>query len=572
MKYFIKNKNYIYILFLIIICFIMYWLNMSEYTFIDTDETKFVSIAKDMLNRSDWLNLKLNGENWFEYPPLIFWIINFSCFIFGKITLETVRMPISVISLFTVIMFFLAIRSILTKTYALIISLIFSVSLGILIFSRLATNDMLFVANAMLAVLSSNIILFTKKNKTLYWIFVYIFSSLAFLTGGLFGLILPISCITAVYIFSGNLKEIFKIKNIIIGIFIISLITLPWHILMTYKHGINFIKEYLAIYNFTKYTGLKECFKVLLIFLTGFLPWSFSFLWLIGSRVKIIYNSIISYFKENSQEKLNEKWKKLNRKEKFLSINTIIFFTSLIISILWGSKFTFLILFLMFPSSCIAGIYWYDYMIKKSHAKSIFFATLIPNLILIVCSLLGLFGHNFINQMIMQDLNKLLIPLIIIFFAIPVVGIFAVILKGRKAAFCSNIILMFSLSLVLTPGFFNIMTVNSGENDLITFADYANQDKAELTAFIPSKKYSITYYYDNIVKFHNNNDFQWLKKYLIENPQAYVITEIKTLWDIEDNKIPYMLLDSGKRYCLIQYMPYEIKKLEETKEPDITIL
>jgi hypothetical protein len=330
-----------------------------------------------------------------------------------------------------------------------------------------------------------------------------------------------------------------------------------------------FIKEYLSAYNFIKYAGLKEYLWVIVFTILCFLPWSFSFLWILGSKFKDSFNSFISYFKDNSQDKLHQKWDKLRKIDKFISLNTIVFSTSFFFALLYGSKYTFLILFMVFPISCIAGRYWYEYIIKRQHDRSIFFATIIPNLAFIVCSLLGLFGHNVLNQWISQGFSNLIIPLIVIFFVIPVISIFAVLLKGRIVPFIANIILMISLSFVLAPSVFNFITSNGGENDLITFANIAKDDQVTLTAYIPSKKYSLIYYYDKPVIFHDSNDVEWLRKYLDDNPYDYVVVEIKDLWDIEDAKIRYMLLDSGNRYCLIQKMPeiegYEIPEEEEAE-------
>ena len=119
---------------------------------------------------------------------------------------------------------------------------------------------------------------------------------------------------------------------------------------------------------------------------------------------------------------------------------------------------------------------------------------------------------------------------------------------------------MFFLTFIITPSFFNFMSLNGGENDLITFADKAKTENTELVAYIPSKKYSINYYYDKKVNYHKTGDTEWLRAYLKNNPKSYVIVEIKELWDIDEAKIPYMLIDSGRRYCIIQHLPYEIKK------------
>jgi len=573
MNYSNKTINIFFIIALFAVCFLLFCPNISSYPYIDTDETKFVSIAKEMLNYSDWINIKLDGQNIFDLSPLYFWITNLSCLIFGKISPEAVRLPVSLITFAGIIMLYKGIKSIITGAYAFIISMIMATCLGVVVFSRLATNDIMFTVITMGIILCAYLSIFAKNDSSAakYRILIYILSALDLMCSGLFGIFIPFFTILAMYIFAGKLKDLFKPQNMIPGLIIFLIITLPWYIIMIYKNGFLFLKEYTNAYNFLNYIDIKEIVKAIGLFLLGFSPWVFSFLWILGRRFKDIVNSVISYFKDNSQEKLKEKWKKLSKVDKFLSLNTIVFFTTLIFVVLYGTKYIFLILLLIFPASCISGHYWYEYIVKKEHDRSIFFATMIPNLILIICSLAGLFGHNILNQWLFQGLNHLMLPLIIIFFIIPVISIFAVILKGRIVPYAANIILMISLSFVITPSLFNFMTLNGGENDLINFAGIANKDNVQLTAYIPSKKYSIGYYYDKPVIFHNNNDITWLKNYLKENPLAYVIVEIKELWTIEDNNIKYMLLDSGKRYCLIQHMSYEIEKMEDNTEPELII-
>ena len=563
----------IHIIVLAIICFLMFFPNMSSYPFIDTDETKFVSIAKEMLNYSDWINIKINGGDVFTLTPLFFWITNLFCVFLGKINIEAMRFPISFISWAGILILYLGLKNILTRTYAFIITLIFATCLGTLIFSRLATNDMMTVIMMMTSILLAYGVILRKNRKTvLYWLGIYFFAALSVLSGGLCPLFVIFFSILIMHIFAGQLKEVFRPKHFIPGIFVFLCLVMPWNAIMVYKHKLLFVKENLSVYNFLRYAGIKEYGGVIGLFLLSFSPWIFSFLWILGRKGKDILNSIVSYFKENSQDKLKEKWLKLRKIDKFVSLNTIVFFTSFIFAILYGAKYTFLALFMVFPASCIAGRYWYEYIIKKEHGKSIFFATIIPNLILIICSLLGLFGHNILNKWIFQGFNNLIIPLIIIFFAIPVISIFAVILKGRIIPYVANVILMMSLSFVLTPSVFNFMSSNGGENDLISFAQIAHNDNVTLAAYTSSKKYSILYYYDKPVIYHDNNDLEWLENFLKENPFAYVITEIKDMWDIEDRHIKYMLLDSGKRYCLIQYMNFEPEEIEEEyEEPEVIV-
>ena len=431
MNYMKKHTAIILSGILTVVCFAMYALNISNYSFIDTDETKFVSIAKEMLNYSEWINVRLNGENIINIPPLLFWIVNLSCIIFGKISTGAVRLPISYISVFSILFMFFSIKSILTKTYAFIISLIMSTCFGIIVFSHLATNDMLSAVLMMMSIVFGYLSIFGKKEKNIFMFrqLTYIFSSFAVLSCGILGFLVPFTAVLAMNIFAGKLKQMFNPKNVIWGIIIFLLIVMPWNVYMFCKHGINFILTNLSLLNFFHTTGIRKMAVVTGLFLLGFSPWALSSLWILGRNFKDTIDSVISYFKDNSPDKLKEKWQKLKKINQFISLNTITFFTVLIFALLYGEKNTYLILLLMFPAACISGRYWYGYLLKKEHNKSIFVSTMIPDLILIICSLAGLFGHNILNKFIFQGIINLVIPLVIIFFVIPLISIFAIILK-----------------------------------------------------------------------------------------------------------------------------------------------
>ena len=102
MSFFRKNTILLYILILAVICFCLYYVNISSYPFMDNSETMFVTIAKDMLEYNDWANIRireLSETNYFNFSPLFFWLTNISCTAFGKISSEIVRLPVSLVSL-----------------------------------------------------------------------------------------------------------------------------------------------------------------------------------------------------------------------------------------------------------------------------------------------------------------------------------------------------------------------------------------------------------------------------------------------------------------------------------------
>ena len=568
-----KHPTIFLAIILIFICAGLYCFNIGEFPLIDYDEAKYVLIAKDAINSHHWLNLKLNGDNFFEFPPLLFWIIDISFLIFGKISTLAARIPFAIYCIIGILCLFLTVSKIFTRYYALIISLILATCLGFIIFTHLATNDMLYTISSMIAILFSYILLLSKKNNknTILWVLIYIFLCISVFSGGLFGF-LPLVIVITMHIFAGKLKIVFKPINIVLGICILALFLAPWFIYMIKTNGIEYIRDFISSYNLLKYASIKKYIYNIGLFLIGFMPWTFAFLWIIGSRFKDICSSVLSYIKDDSQDKLGEKWKRLKKTDKFLSLNTIVFFTSLIFVVLYGAKYTFLILFLMFPAACISGHYWYEYIYRQKGDKSIFFATIMPNILFIIFSIILWFGHNNIDKNTIYGSNLLIIPLVVIFFLIPLISIFSVILKGRIAAFIANIILMICLSFIITPNGYSFVIANSGEGDLIQFARKANENKVNLYAFLPSKKYSLVYYYDGNIDFRKDTDYEWLKQFLENNKNDYVIVEIKALWAIEERDIKYMLIDSAKRYCLIKHLPKSIEKqIEQEGEPELII-
>ena len=126
MNYIKKHIGIFISMFLILMCIILYFINLGEYPLIDTDETKFVSIARDMLNLNNWITPKLNGNNYYDSTPLLFWLINISFIAFGKISTFAARIPIFVICLLGFLSLYITVSKILTKTYAMIISLYLS--------------------------------------------------------------------------------------------------------------------------------------------------------------------------------------------------------------------------------------------------------------------------------------------------------------------------------------------------------------------------------------------------------------------------------------------------------------
>ena len=74
-----------YLIGLFIFCYIFLFHNLGSYPLIDVDETRYASMAREILQKSDWITMHLNYDIFYEKPPLYFWLLALSYKFFGNI-------------------------------------------------------------------------------------------------------------------------------------------------------------------------------------------------------------------------------------------------------------------------------------------------------------------------------------------------------------------------------------------------------------------------------------------------------------------------------------------------------
>ena len=108
---------------------------------------------------------------------------------------------------------------------------------------------------------------------------------------GLPAIIIPFGGAFICSLLTKNLKEIFKPKYFITGLFLFLLIVLPWHIAMLKIHGKIFFDEYIVKHHIQRFfnsyeIGRKQPFYYyFLILLWGFIPWIFSMISVFIERI-----------------------------------------------------------------------------------------------------------------------------------------------------------------------------------------------------------------------------------------------------------------------------------------------
>lgn len=296
-----------------IFLFGFFW-KIGAYPLLDVDETRYVNMARDMFYTKDYLTLYLNGDYFFEKPPLFFWIECLSFKIAGVSELSA-RFPIIFLSILPVVLLFSLCKKVKGTLFAITTTATLFTTLEYIILTKIAILDSVLTSFVTSSVLCYFYTFYAEeKNKKYFWILTYVFSALAVLAKGIPRIAIPMITISISMFVFKTYKETFKYSW---GILVFLLITLPWHIVMLKTHGSLFFDEYIMKHHILRFLGSEVIHRSE--------PWYFYILTLLWGLFPHIFILI-------------SKFKYINIKDKFLALNLIAAMTILVFFSLSGAK------------------------------------------------------------------------------------------------------------------------------------------------------------------------------------------------------------------------------------------
>src|SRR5205085_11920575 len=82
-------------LLLIAFCGFLFFYGLGAFGLLGADEPRYAQVAREMLERHDWITPTLQGKPWLEKPALYYWQAMLSFSIFG-VTDRAARIPVAV--------------------------------------------------------------------------------------------------------------------------------------------------------------------------------------------------------------------------------------------------------------------------------------------------------------------------------------------------------------------------------------------------------------------------------------------------------------------------------------------
>lgn len=250
---------------------------IGGHTFWDIDEPINAQCAKEMLLANNWLVPMFNEEIRSGKPILTYWLMLTSYSIFG-INEFSARLPsaLSITALGLILTYFG--RRMLGNRAGLMAGLLFISSLHIIVISRAATPDAVFMLTLCTGLLAALCYLAEGlQNRPLLWT-AYIALGLAVLAKGPVAIGIPGLIFIAYLVVTGNYRQwgAFCPWR---GLAIILAISLPWYIAVTIATEGLWLQEFIFTHNLHRFSEPMEGHKgfpgfYLLTTSLGVFPWT----------------------------------------------------------------------------------------------------------------------------------------------------------------------------------------------------------------------------------------------------------------------------------------------------------
>lgn len=520
------KKDFVLLFILALILFLGYFMFLGSYPLLDVDETRYVDMARSMLQSGNFLTLYLNGDYFFEKPPLYFWIECVAFKMFGGVNELTARLPIVLLSLLPLGLLFGLCKKIKNIRYAFITCAVLLTSLEYILITKIAILDSVLTSFVTSAVLCYFYTFFTdNKKKKYFWCLTYIFTGLAVMAKGIPGFVIPFGTIAVSTIVFKTYRE--TLKYSVFGILLFFVIVLPWHILMLKTYPGLFFEEYIYKHHILRFLGSdvidrkQPWYFYFMVLLWGMMPHTFVILAKLFSGVKFVKPVITDNY------------------SKFLTLNIIAFLLTFIFFSVSGTKLiTYILPVYPFLAVIVSNI-WLEYIEKDNNKIRIMLLCI--NFLLILAAMVFPFAAYAL-------LNDEAGNLYLIQIGLTVISYFLIVSILKNHRF--NTFILQTVFIAFLVGAFGPvgykMDYFFGQDDLMHYAQLAKANNFTISTYAMGKKYSLLYYSGLKHIEFKRSGLTWLNNELSKKDHL-VITKNKKIVDM-----PVKIKIKGRKYSVIE--------------------
>lgn len=256
---------------------IIYLIGAIFINVMDIDAAQYASMSWQMMSTGNYLQVFDRGTPYLDKPPILFWLGAMFFKLFG-INHFVYRLPSILFSVLGIYSTFKLGKHLHNKKIGVFSAIILSTSQGFILFNHDVKTDTI-LTNAVIFSIWQIIVFFNTK-KTINFILAFVGVSIAMLSKGPIGIMVPILSVIPWLIYNNKVKELLHIRWFF-GIIIVLIILSPMLIGLYQQYGWEGIKFYFWTQSFGRITGDSEwrddtgVFFFVHTFLWAFMPWMF---------------------------------------------------------------------------------------------------------------------------------------------------------------------------------------------------------------------------------------------------------------------------------------------------------
>ncbi|HEY4302314.1 MAG TPA: glycosyltransferase family 39 protein [Candidatus Didemnitutus sp.] len=219
------------LLLLIALTAVLFGLRLGTAPLANPDEGRYAEIPREMIARNDWVTPHLDGVDYFEKPPLVYWITAASMKAFGEDEWAVRAVP-AAFALIGVLLTYASTRRLFGRTAGLAAGIVLATSLLYFALARIVVLDMA-VAVLMSASLFAFILGLREPRglrRRLLFYGLYVSMALATLTKGLMGFLVT-GAIMFLWLLVFNQWKRLRPLYLPTGGLLFLAVAAPWHIL-----------------------------------------------------------------------------------------------------------------------------------------------------------------------------------------------------------------------------------------------------------------------------------------------------------------------------------------------------
>jgi len=230
-------------------CAFLFVYGMGQFGLIGADEPRYAQVAREMLDRHDWITPTLGGHAWLEKPPLYYWQAMVAYSVFG-VSDVAARIPAAVDATLLVIAVYLFFRR-FRRGVEVDAALITASCVGVIGYAHAASMDMALAAAFSVGMLAWWA--WRESGKRIYLALFYALMALGMLAKGP---VAPFLAAVVIVLFAVSTREFrFVIRTLWLpGILLFCAIALPWYFAVQMRNP-QFFREFILQHNLARFSS-----------------------------------------------------------------------------------------------------------------------------------------------------------------------------------------------------------------------------------------------------------------------------------------------------------------------------